>query len=115
MNLSEIPSNVQTRSYLGVASVQYGRSFDIACFCRGGFDKAFNNWLYLHQVCKVFDDRTQALRETSRQAVTDDSAYVVGLSCSSAEAASKIQAGQLSHLITEVVNATTGKLYGIVT
>jgi len=101
-------------SYIGVASSQYGVPFDIEGLCKGHFDKDLcANNLYFKKTCTIFSDKENALKFTSRRAVTNNSAYVALLSCSTEEVEAKMNIAGLSKLIIEVTNAVTGQTYNL--
>ena len=67
--------------YVGVASVQYGKSYDIISLCDGNFDDSFmKNEVYFFQYCKIFEKIDDAYNDTLRRIVTDDSGYIIEMS-----------------------------------
>jgi hypothetical protein len=94
-------------AYIGVASQGYGTKCDLTPLLTGELDEGFKNkFLFdVYTCCKVYTNKADALRDTSRRGIVDDSAYVIGLKCSVDEIENYRIQGKFSSAIVSVTDA----------
>jgi hypothetical protein len=99
------------RSYIGVAATEYGVNYDLIPLILGKLDEQFQNEILFNFAIgsRRFDNIADAIRYTSRRAVSNNSAFVIGLKCSVDEIDTHREKGELSNLIVSITNATTNE------
>jgi hypothetical protein len=104
------PEN-SARSYIGVAAAEYGVNYDLIPLILGKLDEQFQNEILFNFAIgsRRFDNVDDAIRYTSRRAVSNNSAFVIGLKCSVDEIDTHREKGELSNLIVSITNATTNE------